>query len=145
MPISELRLVKRCAEYLSKEEIKRIPAYTRGVYVLFKYRPRVKKYDVVYVGLAAGEKAGSIRGRLRTHRNSVRKKDLWTHFSAFEVWDNIQENEIAELEGLFRHIYRKDTRANRLNRQKGFGKLRKIVKSTKKEGWLVKKKAKAGK
>ncbi|GAF97179.1 unnamed protein product, partial [marine sediment metagenome] len=33
---------------------------------------------------------------------------LWTHFSIFEVWENITENEIKELEGLFRQIYRKD-------------------------------------
>lgn len=59
-----------------------------------------------------------IRARLRRHANSKRKRDLWTHFSAFEVWPNISEAEISELEGLLREIYRKDKRANKLNRQK---------------------------
>ncbi len=49
-----------------------------------------------------------------------KKKDLWTHFSVFEVWDNIRDDEIVELEGLFRHLYRKDSRANALAVQKRF-------------------------
>jgi hypothetical protein len=44
------------------------------------------------------------------------------------VWDNITEAEVSELEGLFRHIYRKDTRANPLNVQKGFKKLKRVGK-----------------
>ena len=59
-----------------------------------------------------------MRARLRAHANSKRKRKLWTHFSAFEVWPNITQAEITELEGLFREIYRKDKRANALNRQK---------------------------
>jgi len=133
MPVSELRLIKRCVEFRPKKDIKNIPAWTRGIYVLFKYRPRLDKYDVVYIGMAAGMKTASIRGRLRVHRN--KKGSLWTHFSAFEVWDNIREDEIQELEGLFRHIYRKDTKANKLNRQRGFGKLSKVRRKTEKEGW----------
>jgi hypothetical protein len=43
---------------------------------------------------------------------------LWTHFSMYAVWPNVTEAEIAELEGLFREIYRKDKRANALNRQR---------------------------
>ena len=35
------------------------------------------------------------------------------------------EKEIAELEGLLRHIYRRDSRANALNVQKGFGAVKK--------------------
>ncbi len=134
MPISELRLIKRCAEFCEKKDIKNIPPYTRGIYALFKYRPRLGKYDVVYIGMAAGTKTASIRGRLRVH---LRKKgNLWTHFSAFEVWDNVSEEEVKELEGLFRHIYRKDTRANKLNRQKAFKKLSKVRRDTKKENWM---------
>ena len=34
--------------------------------------------------------------------------------------------EIIELEGLFRHIYRYDSRANKLNKQRGFKKLKKV-------------------
>ena len=58
--------------------------------------------------------------------SKYRKGHLWTHFSICEVWDNIREEEIRELEGIFRHIYRLDTRANRLNKQKAFKKLKKI-------------------
>jgi hypothetical protein len=65
-----------------------------------------------------------IRGRLDSHKRS--KGDLWTHFSAFEVWDNIRDEEIVELEGLFRHFYRKDTSANKLNVQRRFKKLSKV-------------------
>ena len=67
-----------------------------------------------------------IRSRLLSHARSKRKRELWTHFSIFQVWDNITEAEVAELEGLFRHIYRKDTRANRINRQRSFKKLKKV-------------------
>jgi len=132
MSVSELRLIKRCAEFCEKEDIRHIPPRTRGIYVLFKKLPRLNKFDVVYIGMAGGEKAG-IRGRLGSHRR--RKGDMWTHFSAFEVWDNIREEEIRELEGLFRHIYRRDRQANRLNRQRGFKKLVKIRRETEKEGW----------
>jgi hypothetical protein len=123
MPVSEMKLIKRCAEFLPRSKIKNIPPYRRGIYALLRYRPRLDLFDVVYIGMAGGEKAG-IRGRLRSHRR--RKGDLWTHFSIYEVWDNIREEEIQELEGIFRHIYRLDTRANRLNRQRTFKKLRKI-------------------
>jgi hypothetical protein len=134
MPVSELRLIKRCAEFCEKKDIKNIPPWTRGIYVLFKYRPRLEKYDVVYIGMAAGIKAASIRGRLRVHKR--RKGKLWTHFSAFEVWDNIREEEVKELEGLFRHLYRKDTKANSLNQQRAFKKLTKVRHDTQREGWM---------
>ena len=42
----------------------------------------------------------------------------------FEVWENIRDDEIIELEGLFRHFYKKDPRASRLNVQRGFKKIR---------------------
>ena len=38
-------------------------------------------------------------------------------------------NEIIELEGLFRQIYRKDTRANKLNKQKQLNKFKKVRKN----------------
>ena len=134
MPVSELRLIKRCAEFLPKDEIKNLPPYTRGIYALLRYRKKLGMYDVVYIGMAGGEKGAGIRGRLRVHKR--KKGNLWTHCSIFEVWDNIREEEIKELEGLFRHIYRKDTRANRLNRQKGFKKLSKVRRDTiKKDEW----------
>lgn len=125
MAMSDLRFIKRFAEFRSRDEIGEIPAGTRGIYALLEWRPKLNKFDVIYMGMARGLKAG-VKGRLRSHARSKRKGELWTHFSVFEVWDNISEDEIAELEGLFRHIYRKDTRANRINRQRSFKRLRKV-------------------
>ena len=133
MPISELKLIKRCVEFCEIDEIRDIPKNTRGIYVLFKQRKKIAKrpkklrvkYDVVYIGMARGSKSGA-HSRLLAHRKS--KEGEWTHFSIFEVWDNITEAEVAELEGLFRHIYRKDTKANRLNEQRGFKKLKTVGK-----------------
>jgi hypothetical protein len=85
--------------------------------------------------MAGGEKKAGINGRLRSHLK--KKANQWTHFSAFEVWDNIREDEVRELEGIFRHIYRKDTRANRLNKQRSFKKLAKVGRKTKKEKWMT--------
>jgi hypothetical protein len=135
MPVSELKLVKRCVEFCEISEIRQIPRNTRGIYVLFKHRRKRSKdkYDVVYIGMARGAKSGA-HSRLNAHLRSETKRDKWTHFSLFEVWDNITEAEVAELEGLFRHIYRKDTRANPLNEQKGFKKLKTVGKK-KLEDW----------
>lgn len=83
--------------------------------------------------MARGTKSGA-HSRLNAHRRSEWKEDKWTHFSLFEVWDNITEAKVAELEGLFRHIYRKDARANPLNVQKGFKKLKNVGKK-KLEDW----------
>jgi hypothetical protein len=81
----------------------------------------VKKYDVVYIGMAA---SGGIRSRLRSHKKSQTK--IWSHFSIFQVWENVGEEEVQELEGLFREIYRKDRRANRFNKQKKCRKIRDV-------------------
>ena len=136
MPISEMRLIKNALEYQEQSEILRVPTKTRGIYVLYKRRGRKSakshNYDVVYVGMARGLKAG-MQGRLRSHQR--RKGPLWTHFSAFEVWDNIREEEIEELEGLFRHIYQYDARANSLNAQKGYRRLKRVAKQSAKK-WL---------
>lgn len=122
MPISELRFIKRCAEFCPKDQIGNIPHGTRGIYALLRCRPKANEYEVIYIGMARGKGTG-VAGRLRSHR---RKKPDWTHFSVFEVWDNITEAEVAELEGLFRHIYRKDPTVNRINQQRGFRKLKKV-------------------
>jgi len=134
MAVSELRLIKRCVEFCKKKDIKNIPAYTRGIYVLYKERSKSEKYDVVYIGMAAGTKTASIRGRLRSHCR--RKGKFWSHFSAFEVWDNIREEEVRELEGILRHIFRNDSHANILGIQRSFKKLTKIRRKTKKEKWM---------
>jgi hypothetical protein len=126
MPESELRLVRRLAEFRPKDEINLLPHGLRGIYVLYKraLTSRHKtKYNVVYVGMAA---RGGIRGRLLSHKRSTRKGTLWTHFSVLEVWDNIRNEEIVELEGLFRCIYRKDAKASALNAQRGFKKAKRI-------------------
>ena len=119
-----LRLVRSCVQWIPKDQIDDVPNGLRGIYALHRHRPRISKYDVVYVGMAEG--GAGIRSRLRAHANSKRKRKMWTHFSAFEVWPNITEAEIAELEGLFREIYRKDKRANALNRQKRHRKIQSV-------------------
>jgi hypothetical protein len=131
MPASELRLIKRYAEFCEKKKnLMKVPKGTRGIYALLNEASRLgeREYDVVYVGMTNS----GIRGRLQSHEEQ--KGALWTHFSIFEVWPNITQAEIAELEGLFRHIYRKDTRANRVNRQRNFRKLGPI-KNNKLSSW----------
>jgi hypothetical protein len=126
MPISQLRLIKSVLEFEPVENIKRVPIKTRGIYALYHYHAE-GFYNLVYIGMARGQKSG-IRGRLAMHYR--RKRDLWTHFSMFEVWDNIREDEIEELEGLFRHLFRLDATANRLNKQKGYKKLGRLRRAT---------------
>jgi len=138
MPVSELRLIKHCVEFQKQSHIKEIPLRTRGVYVLYKKKSNKKKpngeaFDVVYIGMAGGEKKAGIGGRLRAHKK--KKGSLWTHFSIFEVWDNIREEEVRELEGILRHIFRKDSHANKLGIQKSFKKLSIIKRETEKGNW----------
>ena len=121
MQQSPLRLIKRSTEYLSVENVMKVPKGIRGIYVLYQHKPRQSKFDVVYVGMTTAGEGGGIRRRLRSHK--ARKSGLWSHCSIFEVWDNIRDEEIVELEGLFRHIYHHDSRANSLNVQRKFKKL----------------------
>lgn len=120
MPISPTKFIKRCAQWKLKSDIGLIPGGTRGVYALLHHRSSIQKYDVVYIGMAP---RGGIRGRLKSHAKSTK---IWSHFSIFEVWDNISEAEVGELEGLFREIYRKDKKANRFNKQKKCKKLQAV-------------------
>lgn len=131
MSVSELKFIKRCAEFVPQSEYRHIPSNTRGIYALLKHDTKKDKYNVVYIGMARGSKSG-VKARLWSH--SRKKKDLWTHFSVYEVWDNITQAEVEELEGLFRAIYRRDTLANRVNRQRGFKKLKRVVNPLK--NWL---------
>ncbi len=127
MPESELRLIKRWGKYLSIDKVNSVPKGLRGFYVLYKHVKKTESYNVVYVGMSSsGRDTGHIRGRLKNHRK--KKVGLWSHFSIFEVWDNIRDEEIRELEGLFREIYKEDSSANKLNKQKGFRKLKRIPK-----------------
>jgi hypothetical protein len=127
MSISELRLIKSVLEYQPKENIYLVPIKTRGIYALYQEREDGKVYDLVYVGMARGKESG-IRGRLSSHNK--RKRNLWSHFSVYEVWDNIREEEVEELEGLFRHLFKYDTKANSLNIQKGYKKLIRLRRKT---------------
>lgn len=122
MAESVLRLIKRSAEFRSIDEVRNVPKRRRGLYVLYKHRRKegVDHFDVVYVGMART----GMYARLVSHTKSKTRE--WTHFSVFEVWDNVRDEEIVELEGLFRHLYRRDSKANSLNKQKKFHKAFKI-------------------
>jgi hypothetical protein len=122
MPTSLCYLFKNVMEYRAASEIEAVPNNTRGIYVLYK-AGFGKRKSVVYIGMARGQKSGA-KGRLKAHRRH--KADLWTHFSVFEVWDNITRDQVQELEGMFRHIYRHDPKANRLNVQKSYRPLVKV-------------------
>ncbi len=124
MPETELKLFRRCIEFRDRSEINEVPSGVRGIYALLRWRPRLRRYDVVYVGMARK----GVKARLRSHSRT--KRDLWTHFSVFEVFDNVRGEEIEELEGILRHIYRRDSRANRLNEQRSFAKLRRVRTTT---------------
>jgi hypothetical protein len=137
VPVAQLRLIRRCFEFAPQEDYLTVPPGTRGIYVLYRRR-RLRggaehgahRFDVVYIGLANV----GVRRRLLSH---VRQKGgEWTHFSVYEVWDNIRQDEIAELEGLFRHIYRFDSHANRLNIAKSYQRLRRVRREAAEEGWM---------
>ena len=120
--MSVLRLIQQCAEFQDRARIANIPKGTRGIYALLRKRKDhrgVDKYDVVYIGMSRR----GILSRLRSHDRSAKKAGLWSHFSVYSVWPNITDEEIGELEGLFRAIYRKDSQANRIAVQKGFKRL----------------------
>lgn len=127
MPRSELRLLKRAAIHWPKSDVGRIPDNTRGLY--FLYDQQDDFMNVIYIGIARGIKTG-IKRRIKTHSRSTRMK--WTHFSAYEVHDNISESEIKELEAFFLTAYAKDAHANKQNLQRGDKKLRGIRDETRK-------------
>jgi hypothetical protein len=110
MPEAICKFIKRVAEFQPAKQSDQIPDYTRGIYVLLKKVAR-DEFDVVYVGMTGA----GMWSRIKSHRKNKRLE--WDHFTVFEVHDNITKSEIKEIEGLIRHIYRKDSRANRLNVQ----------------------------
>jgi hypothetical protein len=120
MPTAPMNFFKTCEEYLSKDSIMEIPKRIRGIYVLFKKKGL--KFNVIYIGLS---KTG-IRRKINSHYKSKKKSPHWSHYSYFEVHDNISSQEIIELEGLLRHIYRKDSHANIFNAQRSHKEFRKI-------------------
>jgi hypothetical protein len=111
---SLLRIVKRWKRYIPKKELTAIPRMTRGFYVLYNHTG--DHYEVRYIGIGGlGNKSG-IGGRLKSHAKN--KKD-WSHFSFFEVHDNISAEEIRELEGLLLAIFSNDSRIELSNVQTG--------------------------
>jgi hypothetical protein len=130
MPVSPCYLFKNSLEYVPSSDIRKaVPADVRGVYVLYDCSED-KHMNVVYVGMSRGDKF-TIGNRLLRHKTN--KNNLWTHFSVYEVWDNITSAQVEELEGFFRHVFARDAQANKLAKQKRSGTIEKIKRTSK---WL---------
>jgi hypothetical protein len=116
-----LRLIKRWRRYERRQDLRFVLPVTRGLYVLYRLR-RGGEYEVVYIGVAGVSKTpkSGIGSRLRSHHKN--RKD-WTHYSFFEVHDNVSREEILELESLLLGIFRHDSRIELENKQKSSGKL----------------------
>lgn len=104
---------KSLFEFVPKEDISSLPQRIRGIYALYNEDNKGFK-NLMYVGMTDS----GAKGRLIKH-NGGKKEGLWTHCSVYEAWDNITQEQIAELEALFRHALRKDASASSLNIQKG--------------------------
>jgi hypothetical protein len=113
MPGPSLNLLEQVAEFLPRERAGEVPAGVRGLYVLYDQPDGTNHYNAVYVGRAAG----GIQGRLRSHGRKLLKGERWTHFSVYRVPDKVVDDVIIELEGLLRHIFRKDASALQFNDQ----------------------------
>jgi hypothetical protein len=120
---SPLRIVKRWKRYLpkDKEGLSEIPPMTRGFYVLYNQETD-GHYEVTYIGISGLGNKTALGGRIRSH---AKRKKGWTHFSFFEVHDNISGEEIRELEGLLLAIFCDDKRIELSNVQTGSGKFSK--------------------
>lgn len=116
-----LRTIKRWKRYEPCSHWNQVPRSTRGLYVLYRRR-QDDLYEVRYIGVAGlgPTGGGGIRSRLKSHNAKIRG---WTHFSYFEVHDNIVKDEIRELEALLLAIFRHDARIQLANKQKGSKKL----------------------
>jgi hypothetical protein len=127
MPSHQCFLIKRVVERVprTRKQIYEIPDYTRGIYTLLKKTDK-SKYDVVYIGRATGKQ---ICFHSRIHHHDKTKKD-WSHFSLFEVHDNITKEMIGELEALILHIYSQDSSTNSQNLQRRSYRFKKITAST---------------
>ena len=125
---SHLRIIKTALEYRDIDELKIVPKNLRGIYAL--YQKQGKFYNLVYIGMSGKDSKGRIKARLNKHKKNKIKK--WSHFSYYEVWDNISDQEIVELEGLFRQLYRFDSRANTFNKQQTHKPLIKVRRETEK-------------
>ncbi|MDE3176800.1 MAG: GIY-YIG nuclease family protein [Pseudomonadota bacterium] len=123
-----LFLFKNYVEHVPKDKIREmVPELVRGIYVLFNENNDKlfsensnKKMDVVYIGRSTLGKTQGVGARLLNHMRTKneKKEKPWSHFSVFEVWDNVSDLAIAELEALILHIYARDGSANKLNIQR---------------------------
>ncbi len=117
---SLLQIIKRWRRYELRADWKYLLPVTRGVYVLYKKQPDDSNglvYHVKYIGVAGISKdpKSGIHHRLKKHHQT--RKD-WTHYSFFEVHDNVSREEILELESLLLAIFRHDHRIKLENKQK---------------------------
>ena|SRR5438552_947521 len=131
-----LKLIKRCRFYKRRGDWKPIPPVTRGVYVLYRERPARgagKQFEVAYIGVGGVSKVAQtgIGGRIKEHHKT---KEDWTHYSFFEVHDNVSRDEILELEGLLLSIFRHDQRIKLANVQLSSKALQSLSKS---EAWAL--------
>ena len=116
---------KKSWEYLELKEIEDIPKNIRGVYALYQELKKNGTYKTVYVGISNRKKEG-IKKRLIHHRDSSRKGERWTHFSAFVVHLKINKKKLKDLESLILNIYAEDPTENFLNRQRNSLSFKKI-------------------
>lgn len=126
---SLLRLVKRWRRYEARGDWKPVPPKTRGFYVLYwEKRSPEKNYEVVYIGVAGlGKKVRrGIGGRLRAHDRRLKR---WSHYSFYEVHDNVTREDIREMESLLLVIFKHDPRIRLENVQKGSRALYKLRRS----------------
>lgn len=124
---SPLRLIKQWEQYVPKEHRTGVPKFTRGVYVLYSGSGNNRK--VVYIGVAGlgSTGGGAINNRLKRHNQKIKG---WSHFSYFEVHDNVTSDEIRELEALLLTIFQHDRRIKLANKQKGSKRLRVLRKAS---------------
>lgn len=111
-------------EFVPVSEISALPKLMRGLYALYQEDEKGFK-NLMYVGMTDG----GAKGRIGRHTGG-KKTGLWSHCSVFEVWDNITQEQIEEIEALFRHALRRDASANALNVQKGSAIFRRLKKET---------------
>lgn len=119
---SLLRIIKRWRRYMPRADWAKIPRDIRGLYVLYK-STGPKKYDVKYIGVSGLGERGRLKNRLRRHNKRIQQ---WTHFSFFEIHDNVTSDELRELETLLRTVFRHDTRIGLENIQLGSRKMNKL-------------------
>jgi len=121
---SPLRLIKSWRRYAKRETVGEVPPITRGVYVLYKEDAGDYKVSYIGVGGLSAVAKSAVTSRLKSHALHRPKKD-WSHYSVFEVHDNITHDEIRELEALMLGIFRDDPQIELKNTQLGSKKLRK--------------------